>query len=257
MGLDIYLYQYKNYADTNEREQKADEYSTKLWNEAGEYDKITQEQKDEIREKSKEYALSLGLDEWGSDETGKTHIEEDSTIDPEHMFKVGYFRSSYNDGGIERVLGNLGIPSLYDIFEAKDEYKFQPDWGLALEKVNESIEMLKNAPEFKALKVTGNIFTKSEISSEREALEVFLKNNETQTESNYSNKDGEFFMNEPLEVLAMIPGKTKILKEHDCTYVIVKHTYEWYITALEIVKETINYVLSQENKEQYYLHWSG
>ena len=38
---------------------------------------------------------------------------------------------------------------------------------------------------------------------------------------------------------------------------IVEGDNDWYINALEIVKETIEYVLGKDNIDQYYLHWSG
>jgi len=31
----------------------------------------------------------------------------------------------------------------------------------------------------------------------------------------------------------------------------------WYVHALEIVKETIEYVMKQPDQNLYYLHWSG
>ncbi len=32
---------------------------------------------------------------------------------------------------------------------------------------------------------------------------------------------------------------------------------DWYLTALRIVRETIEYVLAQPDKQHYYLVWSG
>ena len=65
MGLDIYLYRYDDINKTQELQTKYQEYSDKLWGEVGEYDTLSQQTKDEIRTKCKEYAESLGLDEWG------------------------------------------------------------------------------------------------------------------------------------------------------------------------------------------------
>ena len=55
----------------------------------------------------------------------------------------------------------------------------------------------------------------------------------------------------------MIPGTFKILNEMSCVYVVTESDNTWYIQALEIVRDTIKYVLSKEDKEKYYLHWSG
>lgn len=259
MGLDVYLYRYENKKETDERENKYQEFSDKLWEEAGEYDKLTQEKKDEINEKCKTYAKSIGLNEWGNDDLGKSNIEENSTLYPDHMFKIGYFRSSYNSGGINRILRNLELPDLEEIMGYNDEYVFQPNWGTTLENVNSVISKLKETPAYRVESVSGNIFRETSIKSESEALKVFLKEIEKNKESkySYSNSDGHFYMDEPIKVLALIPGKQTILGERECTYVVTESDNTWYIQALEIVKETIEYVLNKENKEQYYLHWSG
>ena len=44
------------------------------------------------------------------------------------------------------------------------------------------------------------------------------------------------------------------------SFLIVDNNSEnisWYLNALEIVLETINYVLKQKDKNDYYLLWSG
>lgn len=114
------------------------------------------------------------------------------------MFKIGYFRSSYNSGGINRVLANMGLPTLDEIMGANDNYVFQPNWKKALENVESVIEQLKTNGAYRVE-----------------------------------------------------------LGERDCTYVVTESDNSWYIQALEIVKETIQYVLNSETEEQYYLHWSG
>jgi hypothetical protein len=64
-------------------------------------------------------------------------------------------------------------------------------------------------------------------------------------------------MAEPLKVLAMIPGIQTVLGTRPCIYVVTESDNTWYLQALEVVRETIEFVLSQEDKELYYLHWSG
>ena len=116
MGLDIYLYRYDNFEKTRQLEENYNSFYEKLWNDAGEYESLTKEQKDEISSKVQEYALSLGLDKWGSPINGMEQLEESHPDYPDHYFKLGYFRSSYNSGGIERILRNLGLPTMDDIF---------------------------------------------------------------------------------------------------------------------------------------------
>lgn len=259
MGLDVYLYRYVNRKETEEREKKYQEFQNKIWAEAGDYDSLSSEKKDELRDKCKEYAKSLGLDEWGDDNLTKFKVEENSTLYPEHMFKIGYFRSSYNGGGINRVLANMGLPTLGDIMGAEDEYVFQPNWKKALDNVESVIEQLKTNGAYRVEAISGNWFKDNGIKSEAQALEVFMKEMEGHkgADYGYSNANGHFYMNDPIKVLALIPGKQTILGERDCTYVVTESDNTWYIQALEIVKETIQYVLNSETEEQYYLHWSG
>lgn len=262
MGLDIYLYRYDNYEKTRELEEKHNEFSNKLWEEAGEYDSLTEEQKNEISQKVKDYAISLGLDKWGSDKTTCECIEEPHPSYPDHYFKIGYFRSSYNSGGIEKILRNLDLPTMHDIFNHPgEEYHFQPNWEESLVRCEQVIEMFKEKGAYRVHHVSGNMFSPPKIHSEKEALDIFLEELSKQKPNdegyNYSNINGEFSFHEPMKVLAMIPGTHKIFNEQSCVYVVTESDNTWYIQAIEIIRDTIKYVLSKENKEQYYLHWSG
>jgi hypothetical protein len=259
MGLDIYLYKYQDFEKTQRLEKEYEEFSEKLW-EGHEYDSMAQEVKDELCAKEKEFAESLGLDEYGDDKAGKECIELSHPDYPDHYFRIGYFRSSYNDGGIERILRNLELPTLHDIFQKDDEeYSFQPDWQEALTRVTDVIEKFKEKGAYRVHSVSANIFSESEIKSEAQALTAFMTelNRENPFSSNYSCKAGEFYIAEPLTVLAMIPGKSKILRETDCVYVVTESDNTWYIQALEIVKATCEHVIAQADINQYYLHWSG
>lgn len=256
MGLDIYLYKYQDYNTTISKEKKYDDYSNQLWQEAGEYKLLTDDQKDEIRSKSKEFAISLGLNADGSC-PNKEMIEFDAPDYPDHYFKIGYFRSSYNDGGINTILRNLDLPDLYQIFDRQDEddYHFLPNWTLALTNVNDVISRFK---EKKGYRVSKSYGLSSKITSEKEALEAFMKQVERdeKPEYNFSNSVGEFFLAEPAKVLALIPGRT-MFPNKEVMYVITESDNSWYISALEIVKQTIEYVLGHENIGQFILHWSS
>ena len=257
MGLDIYLYRYDNFEKTRELEEKQSKFDDNAWAEAGDYDKLTDEQKDEVRSKIKEHAKSLG-----SDETTREQIEEPHPNYPDHYFKIGYFRSSYNSGGIERILRNLGLPTMDDIFKHKGEdYYFQPNWEESLVRCEEVIEEFKKKGAYRVNHVSSNMFKQPDVHSEKEALDIFMdelsKKKQGDEGYNYSNSNGEFSFHEPQKVLAMIPGTYKIFNEQPCVYVVTESDNTWYINALEIVRDTIKYVLSKENKEQYYLHWSG
>lgn len=260
MGLDIYLYKYNNKPETDRIEEEYETFSQKNWDEAGEYDSLTQEQKDSINEKNDSFAKSLGLGKYGEDETNKIKIEIDSALDKEHYFKIGYFRSSYNGGGINMILQNLNVPSLKEIFDYADEYCFQPDWNTALQKCNESINLLEAKGNYRCFQVSPNIFGQSTTcNSEKEALEIFAAEKLSGGSfDNYSNNKGEFYQKEPLKVLALIQGMRNFIgRDIPCTYVVFEGENQWYVTALKIVKETIEYVLNQSDKDKYYLHWSS
>lgn len=256
MGLDIYLYKYENFEDTQKREQQYEKKSESLWTK--DYNATPESEKVEIRQKAKQLAAKLGLDEDGQD-SQKTKIEFDSKTNPEHYFKIGYFRSSYNDGGMNRVLENLGIDGLYEIFEPKDRYEFQPNWAMALPKVSRAIRQLESRPNLRCFDVSENIFgTHSLPQSEKEAIDIYMEQKKrTNSFGSYSNRDGQFFMDEPLKVFALINGETNVLGKRKCVYVVTDGENTFYLEALKIVKETIEYVLSQPDKEKYYLHWSS
>lgn len=261
MGLDVYLYKYDNKSETDKKENEYETISENNWKEAGGYDRLNDTQKESVRSKNKSIAESLGLDEYGSDKTMKEKIEIDSKTDPEHYFKIGYFRSSYNDGGINHVLENLGIPTLYEIFEPNDEYCFQPNWKECLERCNKAIKKLEKKGNYRCFDISQNIFGQPECKSEKEALSIFI--DEISKKDNggfeqYSNRKGHFYHKEPLKVLALISGTYNVLKEGiPCTYVICEGENEWYLKALKITKETIEYVLNQPDQEKYWLHWSS
>lgn len=270
MGLDIYLYRYDDYNKTQELRDEYTRRESEIWegNDANEkYNLLTDEQKDEYRNRVQEMALSLGLDKYGDDVTGKESIEMNSEKYPDHYFKIGYFRSSYNDGGIERILKNLGLPTMKDIFEYDGEYLFQPDWIQALINVKNVISEFKTKGAYRIQSVQANMFSNEVVKSSQEAMNLFIKEVEKQKEYNetnpdrekfnYSNSHGEFFLAEPSKVLALIPGTTEFFGQRPCVYMVRESDNTWYIQALEIIQETIEWVLSQENKEQYYLHWSG
>jgi hypothetical protein len=270
MGLDVYLYRYENFRETRERETKYNNLSDDLWNkkndEYGSYDAIPDEAKNNIRETLDKTLEVMGLGKWGEDENNKEKIEINSKLYPDHYFKVGYFRSSYNSGGINNILGNLGLPDLYDIFSVNEEdYYIQPHWEDCLVRTNKAIEALKKSGGYRIHKFSSNPFggTAGLPRTEAEALDIFrsqIERDGKSPEYNYSNNKGEFFINEPIKISAIIPGIEIFLgKERECVYAITqpKDENNWYLEALEIVKETIEYVLEQDKIEQYYLHWSG
>src|SRR6185295_11284101 len=133
MGLDVYLYRYDvEKAVMDKLEKQYETASNKAWHFGGKtYEQLTAAEKSQARATNKATALKLGLDKDG-EHPGKVKIEIDSALYPDHMFKIGYLRSSYNDEGINRVLRNAGLHDLSEIFQPGERYAFRPDWDEAL-----------------------------------------------------------------------------------------------------------------------------
>lgn len=264
MGLDVYLYHYKNFNQSQELEKEYQDYSDEIYEKFKMIDPdFSKETSDRVRQLCQEKAAELGLDEYGDDAGGKTRIEQDSVIHPDHYFKIGYFRSSYNGSGINGVLQNLGIYGLYEIFNPDDRYCFNPDWNHALQMVNESIEALKKDKGFRILTVSPNLFDQDNVPGDPlSALNIFQeeekKNSKNKNFLCYSNRHGEFYLDKKgLTVHGMIPGKDFFGRP--CTYIVYKDLEgkKYMLQSLEIVKETIEFVLAQNNPQEYFLHWSS
>lgn len=264
MGLDVYLYRYENQSESKKKEKKYEEFSHSLWGDR-KYESFTEIEKGEIRTKEKAFADSLGLDEYGDDKTLKECIEINSHKYPDHYFKIGYFRSSYNSGGINRILSDLGLDDLYHIFDhtREDEYVFQPDWHKALKNVRKVIKQLKAKPNYRCEQFSWNQFinpNECTVTDTKSAMAAFLDELKREYDGGYSNSKGLFHLKEPLKIYGVLNGTNKTFFTDQimpCAYLIYEGENEWYTQALEIVEETINYVLSKEDKDKYYLHWSS
>jgi hypothetical protein len=284
MGLDIYLYRYENFQDTERREHIYDKESSLYWEkfekETGKkYDEMTQEEKDKISEMEEKLAKRLNLDRWGEDVALKKEVEIDYEKYPEHYFKIGYFRSSYNESGINRKFHNLGLPVLDEIFrhEGEEDYCFRPIWESCLERLkgvyDELQKIISNGENYGVAVEDYNEFQGSPndhpIKSSEDALKTFIEEkrrhcgdkSQKDVMPNYSSSKGEFYFGKPLEVVGVISGVKKRLfvDEHlPCQYLIYKDdSLDWYLQAVEIMKATVEYVLAQSDKEKYYLHWSS
>ncbi len=275
MGLDIYLYRYENFERTKKLEYDYNRFSEEAWHFGGtKYEDLTQLQKDEANAKVEAKALEMGLDKYGEDAETRKSIELASVRFPEHLFKIGYFRSSYNDGGINRILKNMVGTDLYGLFPSRgDEYTFQPDWAqskaLAQQVLGKFRTKIAEDGPYRVMKASYNEFrghpNKDPIKDEASALACFLetaRKYKTDSLGSFSNSQGEFFLKEPLKVVGIIEGVNRryfVDESLPCSYVIYKDEdgFRWYIDALEIVLETCEWVLAQPDKDKFWLHWSG
>lgn len=263
MGLDVSLKYCTNFADAKARETLGSEREDALWEGTGGYEKTTDAQRNEIRAKTKAIYKELNLDEYGSSED-ITSIEMDSTKHPEHMFKVGYLRSSYNSGGINSVLKRIDCNDLYDIFQPGDEYSFTPDWAGAQARVDDAIaalakHMTSEMSKYDVVTITDLMGTGG-VKDAGEALAVFKQQLETRAPNSFKSygcREGDFYL-DGLTVCGIIPnrgfgGGVHLITRNDSE----ESNLKWYFEALEVTKEMIDYVLAQKDPENYYLNWSA
>lgn len=273
MGLDVYLKKCPDRALADQIEQEYEEKTDAIWKEieGGQgYDSLTDADKDAAHKRCEAVRQEMGLEQYGVHPTRET-IEINSALYPEHYFKIGYFRSSYNDSGINSYFRRLDLPDLYWIMGQSGEDDIVPDWDACLVRVNTVIE------QYKAIKAGPmgkydvfdidpvNLFGgRSEVSDDKSALALFaeiLVKSEGRPDDfrAWSSQQGTFYL-DGLKVVALINGtKTFIRNKQPAIYVVYEReeSADWYLQSLEIVRETIQYVLAQPDKEHYYMVWSG
>lgn len=261
MGLDVYLRKCPDRAKAQAIEMKYEKQSEPIWKAVGK--DATDKDRDKAHSKSVALAHKLGLDNYGR-HPSRQDVQHDSEKYPEHHCKVGYFRSSYNGGGLNRVLERNGVPTLYDIFPHDDKgYEFVPDWDAALTVVKSAIKKMREVQK-KGYDVSTVRFepVRDPATNEQDALAIFEKalgeHKDSKDFSSFTNIQGEFHIRDPLQVRAMIKGTERMFDTtHPVMYVVYTSDLIWYLQALEIVQETIEFVLGREDKDEYFLAWSG
>jgi hypothetical protein len=267
MGLDIYLYRAElPFSEIEPIEQEYRDYIDLLWSDDKPYDDYTEEEKEEIRAKDKAKAAELGLGEYG-EHPARVKIELDSPTHPDSLFKIGYFRSSYNESGMENVFEQIGVPGLHEIFANEDhEYEFTPDWSASLERAKAALEKLKAIDASGEAVGATHVHGFREVNSAEEAIAIFNdqrakhpKKEDGESDGwdfrSFSCYDGVFWL-DGFEILGAMSGR---YFGSNGTWVIFKRTLSWYVEYLEVVVETIEYVLDNPLPEGqfYYFHWSG
>ena len=278
MGLDVYLYWEKDRKEISEFEDRIDKVKTDAWHEveAGrKFTDLSDEEKDRVFAAGKKALVDAGLPETGEiPETLQRCIEIPSEKFPEHYFKIGYFRSSYNDGGINHVLSIAEIPGLYEIFGVdhnNHEYSIVPDWNASKDRALKAIaqyrEYLKNSGGF----ITERIRSAPRPTvDEKGVLDSFLNEYKKWKDSGsderfscYENASAAYFLKgNGIKVFAVYPNVSPGCFGPE-TILVVKRPddwnpdSDWYYQALLIVVETIDYVLAQPDKEHYSFHWSA
>lgn len=277
MGLDVFLHRYNDLSAFSRWEALTSKEEEKIWEREGlDYS----DQKAEVEAMQERVRVALGLTKA---QTEHTKVEQSSVKHPDHLFKVGYFRSSYNEGGINHIFReSIGSSGLYEIFpeSQSNEFKFRPDWNGALSRVHDLRTRFQawiaQYGLYSIEKVDANVFmTQNETpGSPKEAMERFVgvveRNKdrkgpifpgEDPNRNWFSCREGTFWLGTPRKILAATMGfrdfgNTKF----PCAYLLVEQEpghYEWYVKALDIVEETIEWVLVQPDPSVFCLHWSS
>jgi hypothetical protein len=262
MGLDVYLKHSIDRAGELAKQAAAEEFSNAAWEKAGAYESLSDAQKETVRAAVKAYNDANDLDEYGSSNKIET-IEIDSRIHPDNMFKIGYLRSSYNSGGINSVLKRIGCPDLYDIFEPGDDYYVTVNWLQAQARAQVALDRLREymgteMAAYDVIEVNGY----DAVGSKEEALALLKKELEGGRgfKGGYSNRAGDWFL-EGMEIVGAVPGKPSFMG-NPTYYLFTKSkedggNFKWYLDALEVTKEMIDYVLAQPDPDNYFLSWSA
>ncbi len=195
----------------------------------------------------------------------RTTVNLPSAKYPDHLFKIGYFRSSYNGSGFNSVMGSLGVPDLYDIFPHKDESRMDPvDWQAEMGIAQDALAKLREAVDGEIGKVAAmSVISGGEgIESEHAALSIYLseaakwKDKESDhLGDGYFTRGGSFFP-KGITVRAIFRAASPYVNSI-VVYDMPKGSYQHYVESMEIVVETVEWVLAQPNPQDYWLYWSG
>ena len=126
------LFRSEDRAKIERDEAEYERRSAVIWKEddGRRYEDIPDAEKETARAAVAEMAREIGVGEWGESPL-KQKIKLPSATYPDHLFKIGYLRSSYNSGGTNHVLRNALDKDLYWVFgyEGNAEPDNEaPDW---------------------------------------------------------------------------------------------------------------------------------
>jgi hypothetical protein len=248
MGLDIYLYDGKKNLHFGENDESG-EIPTKWF------------ERDRTEAKSQKY--------------------------PTHYCERTDLRSSYNGSGFNRVVGNLIGKDFYYVFGEKiagdlaapayeedgveageltpDEVKAELREALVrAQEVTHELKAIKRPLRLITI-AAKNYFDVQAKTGEADALKVVneeLDRYEARPKDgkdsgwggSYGNNKGDFFLDEPLKVIAAIPGVNALGTPSVHLVYDDSKGFEWYVQAAEICEEFIEYALTLENPR---VSWSG
>ncbi len=276
MGLDVYLSEYSDYKKAKELEAGHEKESSALWEkffpEKDDYKLAPQDKKDAYDKERAKIDRKYSF----SDKLCRTKYEKEvkrnSKCHPNHMFKIGYMRSSYNDGGInslcERRLEGPLREGLDYVFNPGGDYEFQPDWEKCLARAKELREALRSVDNHIDVFMAPRAVREPEVRNENDARELFLKTRAEHEKyaaegrasfGSFGNAAGDFFLDKPRKLRAIINGKDKYRAEDSAVYMVYESEdgLKFYIEAMDVVVEMCEWAIKYKNKDKLYMRWSS
>ncbi len=192
-----------------------------------------------------------------------TDIVERSKKHPEHLFKLGRFIKDFMPGGNNTTLNAIAHDDLNRIFDVVEDRPYvHPDWPEALQRCHDAIERLDRLVESYGPVRAGPMTTEvpeHAPDSEEQALALFLDEYRAHKDDEYRDyecTEGAFILGRPMALRGLIRGTW--LGEA-AVFLIYNDSepYRMYRESLEIVAETIEWVLAQPDPQWYCLDWGG
>lgn len=254
--MDICLYRYENFEKTDAKIKDYLAFEERLWKGYNILD-LKQSVIDLLKEDESRYLRGIGLNENGFDEEGIKVIHKDHDSYPENEFKIGYFPLLQEEESLDSVLRDLGLPNLLSIFDGEENLVFKPNWDSSLEKVERLIQDFSRIGKYMTRPIFINPVGSDRVQGKKDAMKIFLRHLEKPS-SEIEERSGEFYLEGDKKLLGLIPGTYNFSpfrkNKESCMYAIVEFDNTELLHSLEIVRDTIKFVLEQEDKEKYYLY---
>lgn len=193
-------------------------------------------------------------------------LEMPSALHPAHPFKIGKFTSDYSESGFDKTLKRLTGYNLLSLFGLTrlaliSQSEIQPNWRTLQSRLseiqNKVSSHLTNCGGFHNVQVVAKKLVNPPLTTQK-ALEVFCTEVSKAKQDNigfgnFSTENGDFFLSNPWKVVAVIPSGN----EQFPVFLICEENMSWYIEGINIIAETIQYILnSPEGESHYTLSWS-
>jgi hypothetical protein len=263
----VYLYRFRAPIDEVEaHEQKYYKLSEEIWG-TKPYDELSKEEIADIKRRDEELAVSMEMDPYGMCALMEK-IEQDSALHPKHLFKVGYFRSSYNDGGLDSVLQaaiGMSLDVIFDVDGASEDGFIQPDWRESLDRAlytKEKFQRYIQDTPYRSMFIAQNDCVANQVANTPEQAigRAIQKLSEHREEPDtdmswFSTGIGHCFFGAPMELVVAVPAKQ--YGQEGFFLVYRDPELHWYLKAVEIVIETIEWVLDQPEPSRFAFSWSA